>query len=59
MKKTLLIVLAALLVVAGLPVAALAAWSTDSSVNNPICTAAGGQSSLQFVSDGSGGAIIT
>jgi len=57
-RKTLLIALVVLLV-PGLPVVALAAWSTSSTVNNPICTATGRQDHPQIVSDGAGGAIIT
>lgn len=37
----------------------LAQWSTDTNVNNPICTAQQNQIYHQTVSDGSGGAIIT
>ncbi len=33
-------------------------WSTDPTINNPICTASGDQYSSQIVSDQSGGAII-
>lgn len=33
-------------------------WSTDPTVNNPICTASGDQYFCQIVSDQSGGAII-
>jgi len=36
-----------------------ATWSNDPSVNNAICTAAGGQLFPTIISDGSGGAIIT
>ncbi len=35
-----------------------AQWSTDPSVNNPICTGPGDQAVPAAVSDGSGGAII-
>ncbi|MFN3533608.1 MAG: hypothetical protein ACK41Q_14065 [Candidatus Brocadia sp.] len=38
---------------------ALAAWSFHSLENTAICTAPGQQSSLQIISDGAGGAIIT
>ena len=38
---------------------ALAQWSTDPNVNNPICTATNIQSRPNIVSDGAGGAIIT
>ncbi len=36
-----------------------AQWSSDPTVNNPICTASYNQSSPAIVSDGAGGAIIT
>jgi len=39
-------------------VSARAQWSTDSTVNNPICIAAGGQFRPAIISDGAGGAII-
>lgn len=39
--------------------AAFAQWSTDPTVNNPICTAPLDQLYPKIVSDGSGGAIIT
>jgi len=42
----------------GTGTAALAAWSTSSTVNNPICTAAYDQDGPELVSDGAGGAII-
>ena len=35
-----------------------AQWSSDSTINNPICTASGYQQAPQLVDDGSGGAII-
>lgn len=35
-----------------------AQWSSDSTLNNPICTAAGNQELPQLVSDGRGGAMI-
>ena len=35
------------------------AWSDDSTVNTPICTAASDQECPQIINDGSGGAIIT
>lgn len=38
---------------------AMAAWSFHSRENTAICTAPGQQSSLQIISDGAGGAIIT
>jgi hypothetical protein len=38
--------------------AAAFAWSGDSTVNNPVCTATGQPANPQIVSDGSGGAII-
>jgi len=38
---------------------AFAQWSTDSTVNNPICTAPLNQLYPKIVSDSSGGAIIT
>ncbi len=38
---------------------ALSQWSSDPTVNTPICTAAGNQDAPTIVSDGSGGAIIT
>ena len=37
---------------------ARAQWSTDASVNNPVCTAATRQQSTRVVSDGQGGAIV-
>ena len=52
-------VVAVVLLLASLPVAALAAWSTDPAVNNPICTATDDQRYTEIVSDGSGGAFIT
>ena len=58
MRKTLLIIALAVLLVAGLPLVALAAWSTSSTVNNPICTYDNEQISPELVSDGAGGAII-
>src|SRR3989304_788331 len=36
-----------------------AAWSSDTTVNNEICTAPGYQYNPTIVSDGIGGAIIT
>jgi hypothetical protein len=33
-------------------------WSTDPTINNAICTAAGDQKNLGMISDGAGGAII-
>ncbi len=36
-----------------------AQWSTSSTVNNAICTAAEDQGDVQIISDGSGGSIIT
>ncbi len=39
--------------------AAFAQWSTDPTVNNPVCTAPMDQLYPKIVSDGSGGAIIT
>ena len=44
--------------VASLPLVALATWSTSSTVNNPICTAADDQEYAEVISDGAGGAII-
>lgn len=38
---------------------AIAAWSSNSRENTPVCTASGQQGSLQIISDGAGGAIIT
>jgi hypothetical protein len=38
--------------------AAVAQWSHDALVNNPICTAPGDQSYTGIVSDGEGGAIV-
>ena len=38
---------------------ALSQWSTNSGVNNPICTQFDVQNTIQMISDGSGGAIIT
>ncbi|HLF66915.1 MAG TPA: hypothetical protein VI522_04785, partial [Gammaproteobacteria bacterium] len=38
---------------------ATAAWSSNLRENTPVCTASGQQSSLQIISDGAGGAIIT
>jgi hypothetical protein len=38
---------------------ALAQWSTDPNVNNPICTTVNQQQAPRVVSDGNGGAIIT
>ncbi|MEP9409941.1 MAG: hypothetical protein HRF42_00795 [Candidatus Brocadia sp.] len=38
---------------------AMAAWSFHPRENTAICTATGQQSSLQIISDGAGGAIIT
>ncbi|MDD5082422.1 MAG: choice-of-anchor D domain-containing protein [Dehalococcoidales bacterium] len=55
--KYLSLILALSLLVAGMPLAALA-WSTDSTVNNPICTETQNQEYPQLVSDGAGGAII-
>jgi hypothetical protein len=39
--------------------AAHAQWSTDPTINTPICTALNGQASPTIVSDGAGGTIIT
>lgn len=41
-----------------LPRQGFAAWPSDPSVNVPVCTAAGDQSTLCGVSDGAGGAIF-
>ncbi|MGA2623319.1 MAG: T9SS type A sorting domain-containing protein [Bacteroidota bacterium] len=38
---------------------ALSQWSSDPTVNTPICTATGDQNWVQICSDGSGGAIMT
>jgi len=37
---------------------AVADWSTDPDVNNPVCRVSGDQVSVQSISDGLGGAII-
>ena len=42
-----------------LPRPAAAAWPSDSTVNVPLCTATGDQTTPQIVSDGAGGAIVT
>jgi hypothetical protein len=47
-----------MLVLSVVVVPARAQWSTDSTVNNPICVAAGGQFRPVIISDGAGGAII-
>ncbi|MGI8906178.1 MAG: hypothetical protein ACR2IE_06775 [Candidatus Sumerlaeaceae bacterium] len=39
--------------------ACAAGWSTSPLINNPVCTAAGGQAFSQIAADGAGGAIIT
>ena len=36
-----------------------AQWSNDPTVNNPVCTATGGQNSQRIIYDGMGGTIIT
>jgi hypothetical protein len=41
-----------------MPSLVASAWSSDSSQNTAICTAAGDQNSAQTISDGSGGYII-
>ena len=57
LRMTFVMVMAVLLVV-GLPLLALAAWSTSSTVNNLICNEAYDQQNPELVSDGAGGAII-
>ncbi len=46
-----------LLLMFSLPIAVFAAWSTDSTENNPISTDANDQYSPQIIADGSGGTI--
>jgi hypothetical protein len=36
-----------------------AQWSYDPAVNTPVCTNSGGQTMIQMISDGTGGAIFT
>ena len=50
--------LLSLVMIVSSPVA-MAQWSTDPLVNNPICTAAGNQRIPATISDGAGGAITT
>jgi len=57
LRVTFVLVMAVLLVT-GLPLLALAAWSPSSTVNNLISDAADDQDNPELVSDGAGGAII-
>ena len=57
MKKRLLV--SVLFLIVSLSVNIYSQWSTDPTVNNPICTEAHTQEYPAITSDGSGGAIIT
>ena len=57
-STSILLVIVTILLTTFLPGVPVAAWSTSSTANTPVCTAANLQQDPQIVSDGSGGAII-
>jgi hypothetical protein len=59
MKHLIVLIVLSVLLIFCAGANAQAQWSTNSNINNAICTAAGGQQYPTIASDGSGGAIIT